>query len=39
MCDFVTENGGEGVFVAADVEDAAMDEDFTAGEDEGIGRS
>lgn len=37
MGDFVAEDGGEGVGVAADVEDAAVDEDFTSREDKGIG--
>jgi hypothetical protein len=34
--DFVAEDGGEGVFVVADVEEAAVDEDFAAGDDEGV---
>lgn len=37
MGDFVAEDGSEGVGVAADVEDAAVHENFSSGEDKGIG--
>lgn len=37
MGDLVAEDGGEGVLVVADVEEAAVDEDFAAGDDKGVG--
>lgn len=39
MCDFVTEDSREGVFAAANVEDAAVDKDFAAWDNECVGRS
>lgn len=36
MGDFMAEDGGESVVVLCDGEDAGVDEDFTAGDNEGV---